>query len=157
MMSLEHEDAEVRAVKAERERDEARRFGEDAATKYNDALLASRIVTCAFCGHEYPRGTPRHGDGELSEHIKVCPKHPMRDVERERDEAKKALAQVLYHELLEVSFRDTIENLTHERDEARAKLALIQRAFSCCGCPEAETCRSAWDGYNIGGECLESK
>ena len=125
-MSIEHEDAEVRAVKAERERDEARRFGEDAATKYNNAILASRIVTCAFCGHEYPRGTPRHGDGELSEHIKVCPKHPMRDVER-------------------------------ERDEARAKLALIQRAFSCCGCPEAETCRSAWDGYNIGGECIESK
>lgn len=125
-MSLEHEDAEVRAVKAERERDEARRFGEDAAAKYNDAILALRIVTCAFCEHEYPRGTPRHGDGELSEHIKVCPKHPMRDVER-------------------------------ERDEARAKLALIQRAFSCCGCPEAETCRSAWDGYNIGGNCLESR
>jgi len=84
-----------RAMQAERrieeltaERDEARRFGEDAARKHNDLLIRYDAVTCAFCGQEYPRGTPRHGDGELSAHIKTCAKHPMRAVERELAEAR---------------------------------------------------------------------
>jgi hypothetical protein len=44
------------------------------------------ITSCAFCGAIYPQGTPRHGDGALIEHIKVCPQHPMREAEAERDQ-----------------------------------------------------------------------
>jgi len=52
------------------------------------------------------------------------------EAERERDEAKKALAQVLYHELLEVSYNDTIENLTHERDELKAEIERLKGAVA---------------------------
>lgn len=65
-----------------RERDAARRFGEDAAKWYNELLARQRAdeadVACAFCGERYPKGTPRHGDGALTEHIWTCTKHPLR-------------------------------------------------------------------------------
>lgn len=42
-----------------------------------------RILTCVFCGHEYPQDTPAHGNRVLTEHIKVCDRHPMRKSERD--------------------------------------------------------------------------
>lgn len=66
------------------ERDEARQFAEMAAKKYNDFLVEcanNTAVTCAFCAAIFPPGTPRHGDGELAAHIKVCEKHPLRAAE----------------------------------------------------------------------------
>lgn len=36
---------------------------------------------CAYCGHEYPRGTPKSRNRALTEHIKVCLEHPMRRAE----------------------------------------------------------------------------
>lgn len=59
------------------ERDEARSYGERL---YQGAL--SRKVTCVYCGHEYPDGTPTSQDQQLTEHIKVCEKHPMRKLEQ---------------------------------------------------------------------------
>lgn len=41
----------------------------------------SRVLTCVYCGHEYPQDTPAHGDKVLRDHIKVCEKHPMRRAE----------------------------------------------------------------------------
>jgi hypothetical protein len=73
--------ANARAEQAEQERDEARKFGEEAARRYNDLLVQFQIVTCAFCEQEYPQGTPRHGDGALAAHIKTCPEHPLRQAE----------------------------------------------------------------------------
>ena len=35
------------------------------------------ILTCVYCGEAYPEGTPPHGAQILTEHIKVCEKHPM--------------------------------------------------------------------------------
>jgi hypothetical protein len=47
-----------------------------------DADVAQgRILTCVYCAQEYPQGTPAHGDAVLTEHIKVCAKHPMREAE----------------------------------------------------------------------------
>jgi len=87
-------DLSQRLATAEAERDEARRFGAEAGQRYYNALLiASCDVTCAFCGATYPRGTPRHGDGALADHIKVCPKHPMRDAEAERDALREQVAE----------------------------------------------------------------
>lgn len=40
------------------------------------------VVTCVYCGHEYPDGTPAAKHDLLTEHIKTCEKHPMRDAER---------------------------------------------------------------------------
>lgn len=43
--------------------------------------MNGRILTCVYCGHEYPQDTPAHGDAVLTAHIKVCVKHPMRKAE----------------------------------------------------------------------------
>lgn len=43
--------------------------------------MEDRILTCVYCGHEYPQDTPAHGSEVLTEHIKVCEKHPMRKAE----------------------------------------------------------------------------
>lgn len=40
-------------------------------------------LTCVYCGMEYPEGTPPHGAQILTDHIKVCEKHPMRALEEE--------------------------------------------------------------------------
>ena len=39
------------------------------------------VVTCVYCGMEYPDGTPAAKAKTLTDHIKVCPSHPMRDAE----------------------------------------------------------------------------
>lgn len=43
--------------------------------------MNERILTCVYCGHEYPQDTPAAGSAVLTEHIKVCERHPMRTAE----------------------------------------------------------------------------
>lgn len=40
-----------------------------------------RILTCVYCGMEYPQDTPAWGSSVLTDHIMVCEKHPLRDAE----------------------------------------------------------------------------
>ena len=42
----------------------------------------SNILTCVYCGKEYPEGTPPHGSKVLTDHIKNCEKHPMRKLRK---------------------------------------------------------------------------
>ena len=35
-----------------------------------------RALTCAFCGHVYPPGTPASNHAALRDHVAVCPQHP---------------------------------------------------------------------------------
>lgn len=35
------------------------------------------ILTCVYCGNEYPKGTPPSGSQILTDHIKVCEAHPL--------------------------------------------------------------------------------
>jgi len=58
----------------ERERDEARDW-------VRRLTAETRVLTCVYCGHAYPPGTPEHGDARLTEHIAVCEKHPLRAAE----------------------------------------------------------------------------
>lgn len=53
--------------------------------------MEGRILTCVYCGHEYPQDTPAHGDKILTEHISACEKHPMRAAVRQRDRLYAAL------------------------------------------------------------------
>lgn len=69
--------ASVEVVELIVERDEARDWVKRMQNK-------ERALTCAFCGQEYPPGTDKSNDDALTEHIKVCTKHPMRAVEDER-------------------------------------------------------------------------
>lgn len=61
-----------------KQRDEARALAEKACRKYNELLEENRKVTCAFCGEDYPEGTPTSQDAALTAHIETCPKHPLR-------------------------------------------------------------------------------
>ena len=54
-----------------------------------------RIITCVYCGQAYPQDTPTWGDAILTEHIKVCKKHPMRKAEADIRKLRKALYGVL--------------------------------------------------------------
>ena len=40
------------------------------------------ITYCAYCGQAYPRGTPKFNNPALTAHIRVCPAHPMRKLEK---------------------------------------------------------------------------
>lgn len=63
-------------------------------------------ITCVYCGLAYPPGTPSHGAQVLTDHIRVCEKHPMRKVEEDRTALRAALAG-----LVGVSDRDELLQL----------------------------------------------
>lgn len=48
-------------------------------------------ITCVYCGMTYPKGTPPHGNQILTDHIKVCEKHPMREAEEKINKLRSAL------------------------------------------------------------------
>ena len=85
---------QVEVRKRKVERDEARKFGEDAAAKYNELLSERRILRCAFCDQEYPLGTPSSQHADLTAHVMQCEKHPLRaqltTAEADRDLYKEA-------------------------------------------------------------------
>ena len=54
--------------------------------------MSHRILTCVYCGHEYPQDTPAHGTPVLTDHIAGCKQHPMRAVIEQRDKLRAALA-----------------------------------------------------------------
>lgn len=60
-----------------------------------ERLASGRILTCVYCGHEYPQDTPAHGSKVLTDHISQCEKHPMREVIDQRDKLKSALAGLI--------------------------------------------------------------
>ncbi len=47
--------------------------------------MSERILTCVYCGHQYPQDTPAWGHAVLTAHIAQCKEHPMRAVIEERD------------------------------------------------------------------------
>ena len=48
-------------------------------------------LTCVYCGMAYPEGTPPYGSKVLTDHIKVCEKHPMRESEAKVAKLRSAL------------------------------------------------------------------
>lgn len=44
--------------------------------------MEGRVLTCVYCGHKYPQDTPAAGDQVLTDHIRICPKHPLRAAEK---------------------------------------------------------------------------
>lgn len=54
-----------------------------------------RVLTCVYCGHEFPQETPAHGDKILTDHIAGCEKHPMRAVVEQRDKLYAALVGLI--------------------------------------------------------------
>ncbi len=56
--------------------DELNRLREERISQQNDA----QTLTCVYCGHQYPPGTPPSNHEALTTHIKECPKHPLAHV-----------------------------------------------------------------------------
>ena len=54
--------------------------------------MENRIITCVYCGLEYPKQTPTSGAKILKEHIRVCKKHPMREAEDKIVKLRSALS-----------------------------------------------------------------
>jgi hypothetical protein len=50
------------------------------------------VITCAYCGHEYPEGTPAFQHEQLTMHIRICDQHPMRKAEERIRELEARLA-----------------------------------------------------------------
>ncbi len=84
LVPLDPADAERLAA----ERDEARAW-------VRRLTAAERVLTCAFCGEAYPPGTPESNDAALTAHVRVCAKHPMREVEAELARLRGAAAAVV--------------------------------------------------------------
>ena len=57
--------------------------------------MADRVLTCVYCGHEYPQNTPAWDNEVLTEHIKVCAKHPMSRLRADNDKLRKALVGLI--------------------------------------------------------------
>ncbi len=76
-------DAIVGRTKAEMERDEARDW-------VRRLTAAERTLTCVYCGHAYPPGTPAHGSDVLTAHIEMCEKHPAAGLRRHLEAAEQS-------------------------------------------------------------------
>lgn len=50
-----------------------------------------RILTCVYCGMEYPQNTPASGSAVLTDHIRICSKHPLRKAEETIAKLRKAV------------------------------------------------------------------
>ena len=48
-----------------------------------------------YCGHRYPQETTSWGNDILTEHIRVCPAHPMRKAEADIILLRSALAELV--------------------------------------------------------------
>lgn len=57
--------------------------------------MSKRILTCVYCGHEYPQDTPAAGSEVLTEHIKICERHPMRKAQADIALLRSALAGLI--------------------------------------------------------------
>lgn len=71
---------------------------------WNAALAAlaqernkENVLTCVYCGHEYPPGSPTHGAEVLTEHIKTCPKHPLSEYRESLEETTSLLRAFAGH------------------------------------------------------------
>ncbi len=66
----------------------------EAQETIRNLTATERTLTCVYCGKAYPPGTPAHGSSVLTEHIKACTKHPLRQAERKLDRQYALLAWV---------------------------------------------------------------
>ena len=113
-----------------RERDEAREL-------VRKLTAAERVLTCVYCGHAYPPGSPTHGAATLTEHIKVCEKHPLR-------EALDALGRIArgegpYSKDRLTHAENTIEAMKNEAVAVLNKYRPAQRdPWACPTCGPAE-------------------
>jgi hypothetical protein len=103
--------------------------------KYFNEKSLIRVVTCVYCGEAFPQGTPTYGVAVLTEHIKVCPKHPMRKAEADVTSARDALKRLRkVVDLLNGTLKDT-ERVLFDPEVAAAikhrSMVGVDHTFAC--------------------------
>ncbi|SHO52881.1 hypothetical protein SAMN02745220_04817 [Desulfopila aestuarii DSM 18488] len=96
-------------------------------SKWGEGMSERTVVTCVYCGHEYPEGTPAAKHELLTAHIKVCEKHPIRKAEKNIEKLRSALAGLINVETPEDLDRlESILRVTHapESDKIAALNAI---------------------------------
>lgn len=74
--------------------------------KGREVMAYGRVLTCVYCGHQYPQDTPAWGEKVLTDHIRECPKHPLR-----KAEADVALLRGALVGLVGVDGKDDLEEM----------------------------------------------
>jgi hypothetical protein len=117
------------------ERDEARAWAERTVAE----VVAARIVTCVYCGHEYPSGTPASQDAALTAHIVECPKHPMSALHAKLAASGAALGEAVTR-AAEERRQDlqTLDSIHEQRDHWQARW---EQAESKLAASEADRAR----------------
>lgn len=118
----------------ERKRKVEARVQPGAAFKPDSVVESEQhvVLTCVYCGHAYPPGTPAAMHPILTEHIAQCDKHPMMAVVHERDRLRKALEFIaeLTGESLETARVGTGEEVSLRHSWRRATEALQDRSLT---------------------------
>ena len=92
-------DSMLHEIQALRDKVTALTQERDEARAWVDRIQNERcVMTCVYCGHAYPPGTPTSGAQALTDHIKVCKKHPMRAAEQRIATLEKALTHYGQHD-----------------------------------------------------------
>lgn len=90
------------------------------------------VVTCVYCGYEYPEGTPTAKHALLTAHIKVCSKHPMRAAEGRIAVLRRALVGLVGAETKEelIAMAAAMRSIPHNECDKYAALNAIQALLS---------------------------
>lgn len=69
-----------------------------------------KTLRCAFCGHEYPEGTPTHKHESLVVHIRECPDHPVGKENRKFRELLRCIAAIDPKDISESELRGYVRS-----------------------------------------------
>ena len=86
-------------------------------------MESQSVVTCVYCGMEYPNGTPTAKAQILTDHIKVCEKHPMRAAEARIRQLEEALTVVIPYVTKAINESSDNNNYVYTKDKAVLDLA----------------------------------
>lgn len=88
---------------------EARSIAEQACRQHNAMLEQKRRVTCIYCGHVYPDGTPESQAALLTAHVEQCHLHPLATARAEIGRLRSVVrdcARTLQHNLSMWAIKD---------------------------------------------------
>ncbi len=142
-----YSDAEVELFDNLKGENEKLKSERDEARAYARVLVReTQTLTCVYCGQSYPPGTPTHGSETLTEHIRICGKHPMREIERQLSELRAlALALVDCPDPCHGTWAliDQIESWVLAQRLPRAQAMTTALGLIALFCGRADDC---WDG-----------
>jgi len=111
----------------EETREELKRQVEEAREFARMLYNRSRVLSCAYCGHSYVT-EQASGAEELTEHIKVCGRHPMRALERQIAELEAENERLMDVEGLGDGEMTSVEKAESYRNELNEKCIELARA-----------------------------